>query len=104
MDASEVIAERKLLFIAPDGSEIVSAVQFCRPYFDDSRGFLCDMEIPGIEKRRWGAGVDGVQAILLAMSLAAALLDARVEKGWKLMWPDTRDETSAKEIFGGLRL
>jgi hypothetical protein len=104
MHAAEVIAERDLLFVAPDGSEVSSSIQFCRPYVHEEFGFCCDMEIPGLEKRRRSAGVDGVQAILLAMSLAGALVDARVAKGWKILWPDTRSETSAKEIFGGLHL
>ena len=102
MDASEVIAERRLIFVRPNGTEVASSIQFCRPYFKDDFGVLCDMEIPGIEKRRWSGGVDGVQAILLAMSLAASILDAKAEKGWRFLWPDTREETSAKEIFGSL--
>jgi hypothetical protein len=102
MDNAEVIAERRLIFVRPEGSEVASSIQFCRPYLSDKLGFCCDLEIPGVEKRRATAGVDGLQAILLAMSLAASILDAKVAKGWRLLWPDSREETSAKEIFGRL--
>ena len=36
------------------------------------------------------------------MSLAATLLDVRVSEGWKLLWPETREEATVKEMFGGL--
>jgi hypothetical protein len=100
MDAAEVIAERPLIFITPEGSEIASSIQFGRPYQSEKFGCCCDMEIPGVEKRRLSGGVDGVQAIQIAMSLAATLLDIRVSNGWKMLWPDTREEVTVKEMFG----
>jgi Domain of unknown function (DUF6968) len=100
MDAAEVIAERHLVFVTPEGAEIASSIQFGRPYFTEKFGCCCDMEIPGIEKRRLSGGVDGVQAIQIAMSLAATLLEVRVATGWKMLWPDTREEVTVKEMFG----
>jgi len=100
MDAAEVIAERRLIFVTPEGAEIASSIQFGRPYFSDKFGCCCDMEIPGVEKRRFSGGVDGVQAIQIAMSLAATLLEVRVTKGWRMLWPDTREEVTVKEMFG----
>jgi hypothetical protein len=102
MDAADVIAERQLIFVKPDGSEIASSVQFGRPYVSDKYGVCCDLEIPGVAKRRFSAGIDGVQAILTAMSLAATILDVRVSEGWRLLWPDTREEATVKEMFGSL--
>jgi hypothetical protein len=34
------------------------------------------------------------------MSLAATLLELRAEKGWKILWPDTREEVTVNEMFG----
>ena len=95
----DVIAERELVFVAPDGLEIASRIQFGRPYFRDIHGFCCDFEIPSVEQQRYAAGVDGIQAITLAMCMAASILDAKCENGWRILWPGTRAETSAKEIF-----
>ena len=101
MDAAEVIAERQLIFVTPEGSEILSSIQFCRPYFSEKyRAYCCDMEIPGVAKRRLSAGMDGVQAIQIAMSLAGTILDLHSRKGWKMLWPDTREEVTVKEMFG----
>lgn len=85
MDAAEVIAERSLIFVAPDGTEIASSIQFGRPYFDRQHGCCCDFEIPNLEKRRYGAGIDGIQAILLTMSFVEAILEEKCSKGWKLL-------------------
>lgn len=53
MEPSEVIAARELVFVAPDGSETISAVQLGRPYPNEGLScYCCDFEIPGIEKRR----------------------------------------------------
>jgi hypothetical protein len=101
MDSAEAIAERRLIFVTPEGSEVVSSIQFSRVYFSDEfSAHCCDMEIPGVAKRRLSAGMDGVQAIQIAMSLAATILDLHVAKGWKMLWPDTREEVTVKEMFG----
>jgi hypothetical protein len=99
MDKAEIIAERNLLFVKPDGAEINSHIQFGRPYFTEEHGWCCDCEIPRIEKRRYGAGVDGIQALLLTMSLVETLLEVKRSLGWKFLWPDTRHETLPREIF-----
>lgn len=104
MDKSETIAERQLIFVKPDGSEILSSIQFSRPYFRDQYAVCCDLEIPGVAERRFSGGIDGIQAILTAFSLAGTLLDVRVSKGWRLLWPDTREEATVKEMFMGLGL
>jgi hypothetical protein len=100
MDTAEVIAERVLVFVSPEGAEFVSSIQFSRCYVSEEFGVCCDFEIPGVAKRRLSAGVDGVQAIQIAMSLAATILDLHVSKGWRMMWPDTREEATVKEMFG----
>jgi hypothetical protein len=99
MDTTEIIAERTLLFISLDGSEIASSIQFGRPHLDGKHGFRCDFEIPNVEKRKFGAGVDALQALLLTMSLAESILESKREHGWRMLWPDTRDEILPKDLF-----
>lgn len=99
MNKDELIAERELIFVSPDGSETLSSVQFSMPYFTDNYGCCCDWEIPSIEKRRFAAGVDGIQAILSAMLMVASHLDVKSDKGWKFLWPDDRSQETVSELF-----
>jgi hypothetical protein len=57
--------------------------------------------VPGVLKRRYGAGIDGLHALLLTMSLVETLLESKHSEGWRFLWPDTRDQTSPQEIFEG---
>jgi len=51
-------------------------------------------ETPSQRRDGWG------QAIQFAMSLAGTILDLHSRKGWKMLWPDTREEVTVKEMFG----
>jgi hypothetical protein len=99
MDTTEIIAERSLLFISPDGTEISSSIQIGRPRSDAKHDFRCDFEIPNVEKRRFAAGVDTLQALLLTISLAESILESKRARGWRMLWPDTRDEILPKSLF-----
>jgi len=94
MEPSEVFADRSLIFVAPDGVEIPSRLQLGRPRMVQELSWHCDFEVPGVLSRRHGAGIDGLQALLLTMSLVETLLEAKRSDGWRFLWPDTRDETS----------
>jgi hypothetical protein len=94
-------ADRSLIFVAPDGQETPSQIQFGRPYMVEELSWHCDFEVPGVLKRRYGAGIDGLQALLLTMSLVETLLESKYSEGWRFLWPDTRDEISPQEIFEG---
>ncbi len=99
MDNDEIFAGRSLVFVAPDGTETLSQIQFGRPYMLEELAWRCDYEVPNILKRRYGAGIDGLQALLLTMSLVETLLESKRSDGWRLLWPDSRDETSPRQIF-----
>ena len=96
---NNVIAERELIFVSPEGKEMLSSLQFGMPYSSERHGYCVDFEIPQIEKLRFGAGVDGIQALLLTMSLAESILASKCSEGWKILWPDSRHETNIEEIF-----
>jgi hypothetical protein len=95
MDNDEIFAGRSLVFVAPDGAETLSQIQFGRPYMLEELAWRCDYEVPNILTRRYGAGIDGLQAFLLTMSLVETLLESKRSDGWRLLWPDTRDENVA---------
>ena len=99
MKDNEIIAERKLIFIAPGGGETFSSIQLGHPYDNEQYGCCCDIEIPDIKKRKFTAGVDSMQAIQLSMLTMFTILDVMQSKGWKFLWPDTREEATAKELF-----
>ena len=99
MNQDQIIAERQLLFITPEGKEIQSSIQLSKPYASEKYGTLCDFEIPKVHKKQWGAGIDGIQAIILTMSIVKTVLSLKAEKGWKIYWPDTKEEIRIHEIF-----
>jgi hypothetical protein len=99
MDVTDVFASRTLIFVAPDGSETLSQIQLGRPYMIEVLAWRCDFEIPNVLKRRHGAGIDGLHALLLTMSLVETLLESKHSDGWRFLWPDERDETSPRQIF-----
>jgi hypothetical protein len=99
MDAGDVFAYRTLIFVAPDGLETLSQIQLGRPYMMEELAWRCDYEIANVLKRRHGAGLDGLHALLLTMSLVETLLESKQSEGWRFLWPDTRDETSPRQIF-----
>jgi len=99
MNQDQVIAERALLFLSPNGQEIESSIQLSKPYKSEEYGTLCEFEIPGIHKKQWGTGIDGIQSIILTMSIVKTILELKAKKGWKMYWPDTREEVLPNEIF-----
>jgi len=101
MEPSEVFADRSLIFVAPDRVEVLSRLQLGRPYMVQELSWHCDFEVPGVLSRRHGAGIDGLQALLLTISLVETLLEAKRSDGWRFLWPDTRDDISPQEIFEG---
>lgn len=99
MKDKEVIAKRQLLFISPEGKEVVSSIQIGAPYFKEEHGMCCDCEVPEVLKKTYAVGIDGIQAILLTMSLLESRLTDKCSEGWRILWPDTRETTSPRELF-----
>ena len=96
---TEVVAQREVLVEKPSGEMFATAIQFSKPYQSEKHGWCCDLNMKGIDKSRFGAGVDSLQAIMLTMSLAESILVAREKDGWKIYWPDTKDLMTAKNMF-----
>lgn len=91
----DVIAERKLKCVMPNGDEHDVVVRIGRPYvtrtFDDMdlKDWSCPYSITGIpsrpEVRMFGSGGDAVMALQAAFSMAATELECSSEE-WQLSW------------------
>ena len=83
----------------PDGATFQTAIQFGKPYENEKHGWCCDLYMDGIDRPRFGAGVDSLQAVILTMSLAESILMSRLSNGWSFYWPDTLEPMNTSEIF-----
>jgi len=86
----EVIAERKLRLAQRDGRVTTITVKLGKPLeFPDETGFYAPFQIIGVgsEKAKYAGGVDGIQALQLAMKMIGAYLNAiREEQAAELTW------------------
>ena len=73
----EVIAERNLT-LESDGSEKVVTVQIGRPYVESDGAWFCPVNVIGLipEGTRRAGGVDGIQALQLALVMIGAELSS----------------------------
>jgi len=81
-----IVAERNLYAIAPDGREFDLTIRINQPYQSDE-SWACSVAVIGLcDRLRDIHGVDSMQALHLALRLAAQLIDDFVESGGKLYW------------------
>lgn len=95
-ELGEIIAERELLLSGPEaGSARTVRVVLGKPQpFPDSPDYYCPYQIKGIgdEKIRHMGGVDGIQAIQLALQTLGAELQALNQRlNGKLRWNGNRE-------------
>ena len=86
--------------IIQQGNEFVSSIKIGIPEKVDELEWKCGVEIYKVDKLRIAHGIDSLQALVCALSLAQSILVNRVKKGWLIFWPDTKRPTSPEEIFG----
>ena len=73
---SVAVAERTLDYFGDKGIEVGFARVFAP--FDEGRNWRCDYSIswPGFDRRSYTAGVDGYQALLLALTVIPSYIAA----------------------------
>ena len=96
---TEIIAERELLAKSPKGDLFRTIIRFGRPYERERYEWHCDLAMEGIDKVRYGIGVDSLQAMVLTLVLAESILVSRLESGWQFFWPDTEEPMTIGEMF-----
>lgn len=100
----DVVAEKDLVGIYPTGEKMIIKIRIGRPYPVEEGNWACPVAIPGLyDKLRDIRGVDSFQALVLALSLARSLLEAFVEDGGRLLWPNTEEEAVLSELFWKVR-
>jgi len=97
---NQIVAERILIFRSSEGNEFLSSISIGMPKRMADLEWNCDVEIQEVDKPRLAYGIDSLQALINAMSLAQATLFSRVKRGWQISWPDNKRPTTPEEIFG----
>jgi hypothetical protein len=90
---SQFVATRSLIAIDRTGAEKEITVAVGMPYQGDDASWACPVALQGLYPRLSDiAGVDGWQALQLAIRLVETLLRGYVDDGGRLLWPENRDE------------
>lgn len=87
---NEAIAERRLVFVSPDQTEVEVIVSFGKPQLVEEGGpYYCPLRIIGLgpESVKSAYGEDSLQALMLAIRMAKANLEYRAAThGGVLRW------------------
>jgi hypothetical protein len=95
MAMTSVIAERTWFAVAPDGKGLDISVRVGQPYRASDVSWACPIAVTGIyDKLQPIEGIDSLQAIELALRLAAQLLCGFVDRGGTLFWERNGDPVS----------
>lgn len=93
-NVGEIVGSRKIEMVSQDGIREVM-VQLGKPQpFPDSSGFFCPIQIVGVgdEKVRYAGGVDEIQSLQLALTMAGVLLETLApEIRARLRWKGNKD-------------
>jgi hypothetical protein len=87
-----IIAERTLV-LNDNGREVEVPIRIHAPENEDDGCWICRFEIgwPDGTVKRWGGGVDAVQALLIAMQMIGALLyTSDAHQSGQLLCPGSR--------------
>lgn len=94
MNVSNVVAERNMLAISPEGALREFNVKVSVPFEDSDGNWYCQTD-PGLGDKVINiAGVDSWQALEEAMKFCARRAKDREKQGWKYRWPDDGEHVS----------
>lgn len=98
MSNPSFIAKRTWFAIAPDGHEFNLVIRLGQPYEASDVSWACPVAVEGLHNKLQDIqGIDSLQAIELAMRLAANLISGFVEDGGKLFWERGGEPVSLAE-------
>jgi len=96
----EIIAERDLYCIRPNGERFPIKLLIGRPYKINDVQWGCPVEALGFEKKlKETYGYDSFQALILAFKTLHQVLGYFVEDGGKLLYPDSETEVNLNDLF-----
>lgn len=93
------IASTSIVYVPPDGDEIVTEIQVGQPREDGASSWACEVEIPQVERLRKIHGADSLHALLLALGFLSDRLEYLAENGASFLWPDTREASRIADIL-----
>jgi hypothetical protein len=96
-----VAAERVWFAVAPDGTEHQVTLQVGIPAQASDGVWWSAVSLLPLESReRRIAGIDGWQAVNLAMSYVAARVDHFAAHGWQFFWSPDGEPATPTELLG----
>lgn len=101
---SNIIAERKIFSISPDGQKKILRIGIGKPYQINDVSWACPVKVDGLHKKiRDSVGIDSWQAIGIAIALVRQLLGYYVEDGAELYWEEGGEKVLLEDLFPQLK-
>ena len=96
----EIVAERDLIGIDPEGSEFQIMLKIGKPYAVDSEQWACPVGAIGLYRRlREVRGKDPLQALMRAFKLLRQMLEFFIDDGGRLLSIEDSSPIDVTEIF-----
>ena len=96
----EIIAERDLIGINPDGSRFKIMLKIGKPYTVAGGGWACAAGAIGLYTRlREIRGGDSLQTLLQAVKFLKRLMEYFIDDGGRLLLPDEETPVKISDIF-----
>jgi len=95
----EPIAESSIIFCSPDGKEVVTSVQVGQPRQGDDLKWVCDVEIPSVDRLRTIHGANSLHALILAIGYLSDRLEHLVSSGGSILSPNNREPAVINDIL-----
>ena len=95
----QLIAECSIIFCSPDGKEILTSVEVGQPRQDDDLKWVCDVEIPGVDRLRTIHGATSLHALILAIGYLSDRLQHLVSDGASLLSPNNREPAAINDVL-----
>jgi hypothetical protein len=103
MSTEPVAVERTWFAVAPDGTEHELVLRVYVPVVEADGVLRAHLSLGVLQERTHGiAGVDGWQAVTLAMKFAAFRLGHFIEDGWQFYWERGGEIASPSQLTDGL--
>lgn len=101
---AEIIAEREIFAISPDGEKKILTIAVGKPYQVDDVSWACPVQVEGLNKKLSDVvGIDSWQALGLAFALVRQLLGYYLEDGAELFWEEGSDRIALADLFPQLK-
>ena len=96
----DIITERKIFSLSPDGQKKILRIAIGRPYQVDDVSWACPLKFEGLLKKTINVvGIDSWQALNLTLALVRQLLNYYLEDGAELFWEEGGENISLEELF-----